>query len=110
MISMENTGYRKANINHGVTKAREFGLDLLFATNARRRFLMDELELLELEIAYYDEAIYFDGAHVAFSPCFVITVSDFEAEAMCVESLGLFDICVGQDDSDSCSFGLRAVV
>ena len=62
------------------------------------------------EIAYHDEAVNFDCAHVAFSPGFVIAVSDFEAEPTGVESHGLFDIGVGQDDSDSRCFRLRAVV
>ena len=55
MIYMENTGYQKGNFRQGIKVAEEFNLTAQYAVNARRRFLVDELELLDLEVAFYDD-------------------------------------------------------
>ena len=55
MNSTENMGHQKPNIHHGVALAKELDLTVSFAVNARRRYLMDEIELLDLEIAFYQD-------------------------------------------------------
>ena len=52
---MQNSGYKKGNFRQGIKVADEMGLSLQYSVNARRRFLVDELELLNLEIAFYDD-------------------------------------------------------
>jgi len=52
---MQNLGYQKSNFRQGIKIAEEFGLSIQYSINARRRFLVDELELLDLEIAFYDD-------------------------------------------------------
>ena len=52
---MENSGYQKSNFRQGIKIAAEFGLSIQYSINARRRFLVDELEMLDLEIAFYDD-------------------------------------------------------
>jgi len=52
---MENSGYQKSNFRQGIKIAEDFGLSIQYSINARRRFLVDELELLDLEIAFYDD-------------------------------------------------------
>lgn len=51
--------YQKPDIRHGITVARVCNLELSFAVNARRRFLMEELERVELEMAWYED---YEGA------------------------------------------------
>lgn len=53
MICMHNIEWHKPKIYHGVKIAEKLGVDMSFACNARRRYLMQEIQLLELEIAFY---------------------------------------------------------
>jgi hypothetical protein len=55
MISMPNTSYQKSNFRQGIKIASDYDLSPQYAVNARRRYLTDELELLDLEIAFYND-------------------------------------------------------
>ena len=52
---METSAYTKANFRQGAEIAKDFELTVQYAMNARRRFLNEELELIDLEIAFYDD-------------------------------------------------------
>ncbi len=55
MTYTQNTGYQKPNIYQGLKIGKEMNLTPQYVCNARRRYLTDELELLDLEIAFYDD-------------------------------------------------------
>ena len=52
---MQNSGYQKGNFRQGIAIAEDFDLSIQYVVNARRRFLLDEIELLDLEIAFYQD-------------------------------------------------------
>lgn len=52
---METSAYTKANFRQGAEIAKDFDLTVQYAMNARRRYLNEELELIDLEIAFYDD-------------------------------------------------------
>jgi hypothetical protein len=52
---MQNLDYQKSNFRQGAKIAEEFELTTQYAMNARRRYLTDELELLDLEMAFYED-------------------------------------------------------
>jgi hypothetical protein len=55
MTCTQHTAYHKPNFRQGAKIAEEFELTTQYAMNARRRYLTDELELLDLEIAFYED-------------------------------------------------------
>lgn len=52
---MQNSGYQKSNIYQGLKIGEEMNLTPQYVCNARRRYLTEELELLDLEVAFYDD-------------------------------------------------------
>jgi hypothetical protein len=47
--------YHKPNFREGIKIADEFDLTPQYAVNARRRYLTEQLELLDLEISFYED-------------------------------------------------------
>lgn len=47
--------YHKPNVRQGIKIAEDYDLTPQYAVNARRRYLTEQLELLDLEIAFYDD-------------------------------------------------------